>query len=219
MNMPIVTSNGRTFSQGGTVLDTVCARDAFDSQYELGQEIGRGGFSIVCQCRNRASKLDYAVKIVDLRPLRLRERFNPARLRREIDIMKKLRHPNIVEFIEGYETESQLLMVMELCPGQELFDVILARQSYSEADARPVFAQVTSALHYLHCLNIIHRDVKPENILVLNLPDERGLPVVKLLDFGLSKNAGAGSAAKTFVGTPCYLAPEVEYTSKGLGGT
>ena len=69
INMPIVTSNGRTFSQGGTVLDTVCARDAFDSQYELGQEIGRGGFSIVCQCRNRATKLDYAVKIVDLRPL------------------------------------------------------------------------------------------------------------------------------------------------------
>ena len=61
--------------------------------------------------------------------------------------------------------------------------------------------------------------VQPENILVLNQPDgQTGLPIVKLLDFGLSKNAG-GSAAKTFVGTPCYLAPEVEYTSKGLGGT
>jgi len=216
---PIITANGRTFSQGGTVLDTVCARDAFDNRYELGGEIGRGGFSVVHQCRHRQSQRDYAVKIVDLRPLRLRERFNPARLRREIDIMKKLRHPSIVEFIDGFETESQLLMVMELCPGQELFDVILARQCFSEADAKPIFSQVANAIYYLHCLNIIHRDVKPENILILDQPDERGLPVAKLLDFGLSKNAGAGSAAKTFVGTPCYLAPEVEFTAKGLGGT
>ena len=67
-------------------------------------------------------------------------------------------------------------------------------------------------------MSIIHRDIKPENVLILNDVDPHtGLPVAKLLDFGLSKNAGH-SIAKTFVGTPCYLAPEVEYTSKGLGG-
>ena len=67
-------------------------------------------------------------------------------------------------------------------------------------------------------MNIIHRDVKPENVLILNEPDPRtNLPIAKLLDFGLSKNAGH-SVAKTFVGTPCYLAPEVEFTSKGVGG-
>ena len=154
-----VTANGRTFSQGGTVLDAICERDAFEKKYELGSEIGRGGFSVVCQCRDRLTRQEFAVKMVDLRPLRLRERFNPARLRREVDIMKRLQHPSIVKFIEGFETESQLLMVMELCPGEELFDVILARQSFQEADAKPVFAQVTRALYYLHCLNIIHRDV------------------------------------------------------------
>lgn len=210
---------GRTFSQGGTVLDTICDRNAFYGKYEIGPEIGRGGFSTVYSCRQRQNQAQYAVKIVDLRPLRLREKFNPSRLRREVDIMKRLRHPNIVEFIEGFETEEQLLMVMELCPGEELFDVILARQRFSERDAKPVFAQVTGALYYLHCLNIIHRDVKPENILILNRKDNHGNIIAKLLDFGLSKNAGAGSAAKTFVGTPCYLSPEVEYTSKGLGGT
>ena len=68
-------------------------------------------------------------------------------------------------------------------------------------------------------MNILHRDIKPENVLLLHDPDpETGLPVAKLLDFGLSKNAGS-SIAKTFVGTPCYLAPEVEYTSRGIGGT
>eukprot|EP01031_Cornospumella_fuschlensis_P039621 gene39621-48235_t len=172
------------------------AQDDFNSRYELVREIGKGGFSTVYQCRKRSDGQDYAVKVIDLRPLRLRERFNPARLKREVDIMRRLDHPSIIRFVEVYEDADHLMMVMEYCPGQELFDVILARRHLSEDEARPIFAQVSRALYYLHTL-----------------------VVAKLLDFGLSKNANGGSAAKTFVGTPCYLAPEVEYTSKGLGGT
>jgi serine/threonine protein kinase len=134
--------------------------------------------------------------------------------------MKRLNHPNIIQFIEVYEDMDHLMMVMEYCPGNELFDVILARRFFNEDDARPIFAQICRALYYLHSLNIIHRDVKPENVLISNIINPAtGEAVAKLLDFGLSKNAAAGSAAKTFVGTPCYLAPEVEYTAKGLGGT
>ena len=197
------------------------ARDDFNTKYELMREIGRGGFSTVYQCRERSNINNvYAVKIIDLRPLRLRERFNPQRLRREVDIMKRLNHSNIVKFIEVFETPDSLMMVMEYCPGEELFDVILARKYFTEEDAKPIFVQITKALYYLHSLNIIHRDIKPENVLILHdLDPASNLPVAKLLDFGLSKNAGAGSAAKTFVGTPCYLSPEVEYTSKGIGGT
>ena len=157
---------------------------------------------------------------MDLRPLRLRERFNPARLRREVDIMKRLHHPNIIQFVDVFEDADHLMMIMEFCPGQELFDVILNRKFFQEEDAKPIFAQIARALFYLHSLNILHRDVKPENVLISSIPDPvTGGLVAKLLDFGLSKNAGTGSAAKTFVGTPCYVAPEVEYTSKGLGGT
>lgn len=131
----------------------------------------------------------------------MKERFNPSRLRREVDIIRQLRHPNIIQFVEVFENIDQLMIVMEYFPGKELFDVILARKYYSEEDAKPIFAQVARALHYLHCLNIIHRDVKPENILVSDSVDPRtGQYSVKILDFGLSKNAGAGSAAKTFVG-------------------
>ena len=208
-------SFGTVFSIGSVV-----ATNTFDSKYDIIKEIGRGGFSVVYQCQNKVTKETYAVKVIDLRPLRLRQRFNPARLRREVDIMRRLDHPNIIKFIEVYETTDQLMMIMEYCPGDELFDVILARKVFSEEDAKPIFAQVCKAIYYLHSLNIIHRDVKPENVLVLHNTDlHSGQTIIKLLDFGLSKNAGGGSAAKTFVGTPCYLAPEVEYTSKGLGGT
>ena len=111
---------------------------------------------------------DAVLQVVDLRPLRLRERFNPSRLRREVDIMRRLKHPNIIQFVDVFETADQLMMIMEYCPGDELFDVILARKFFMEEDAKPVFAQICRALFYLHSLNIIHRDIKPENVLVSN---------------------------------------------------
>ena len=80
--------------------------------------------------------------------------------------MRRLKHPNIIQFVDVFETADQLMMIMEYCPGDELFDVILARKFFSEEDAKPVFAQICRALFYLHSLNIIHRDIKPENVLV-----------------------------------------------------
>ena len=137
--------------------------------------------------------------------MRLRERFNPLRLRREVDIMKRLHHPSIIEFVDVFEDNDTLMMIMEFCPGRELFDVILERKYFEESDARPIFAQIARALFYLHSLNILHRDVKPENILVSSIPDHTGQVVAKLLDFGLSKNAGNGSAAKTTFSTGCAV--------------
>ena len=84
-----------------------------------------------------------------MRPLRLREKFSPQRLRREVDIMRKLRHPNIIQFVDVFETADQLLLVMEYAPGKELFDVILAKKSLPEIEARPIFAQVM-LLIYMH---------------------------------------------------------------------
>lgn len=192
----------------------------FGAKYEIQQEIGRGGFSVVYQCRSIVSGKSYAVKIIDLRPLRLRDSFDAMRLRREVDIMRQLRHPHIVQFEEVFESPDQLFVVMEYAPGYELFDAILSRGHFSESDAMPIFSQIARALLYLHNMNIIHRDIKPENVLVLKDPDPvTGAPVAKLLDFGLSKHTGLGSEAKTFVGTPCYLAPEVEFASKGSGAT
>jgi len=164
---------------------------------------------------------DFAVKLIDLRPLQLRENFNQTRLRREVEIMQRLEHPHII-ILEGvYENSTTLMLVLEYARGMELFDSILQRKRYSEQDARPIFTQIAQALSYLHSLNIIHRDVKPENVILLDsLSPEGFYPWAKLLDFGLSKMVGTeeGSAARTFVGTPCYLAPEVEARAYGRGG-
>ena len=103
-------------------------------------------------------------------------------------------------------------MGMEYIPGVELFDDILARKKYSENDARPVFNQIASAVGYLHERHIVHRDIKPENIKVIAGSGGQATSV-RLLDFGLSKDLNEGgmpSVGRTFVGTPCYLAPEVE---------
>jgi serine/threonine protein kinase len=118
-----------------------------------------------------------------------------------------------------------------------MLQVILEKNRFPEAEAKPIFYQIAAALNYMHRSDslvllsssslplplsngVIHRDIKPENILVLNdLDPKTGVPVIKILDFGLSKHTGGGSVAKTFVGTPCYLAPEVEQASLQNGSS
>ncbi|CAN0236762.1 unnamed protein product [Ectocarpus sp. 12 AP-2014] len=140
---------------------------------------------------------------------------------REVDIMRRLRHPNIIHLVEALDTPEQLVLILEYAPGVELFDAILSKTSFSESEARPVFVQVARALQYMHSKSIVHRDVKPENVMIVDRTAPDGLyPEAKLLDFGLSKAIDAdtgGSVARTFVGTPSYLAPEVEERKGGKG--
>jgi serine/threonine protein kinase len=139
------------------------ADDNFASKYEKLEEIGRGGFSVVYKCRDRISNEIYAVKVVDLRPLRLRERFNPARLRREVDIMRRLRNPNIIQFIAVYETPDQLLMVLEYAPGMELFDVILERRFFTGISI--FMFHFTNSYIFLLCIFEMRLDI--QNILTI----------------------------------------------------
>ena len=178
-------------------------------QYALHEEIGKGGYATVYRCTSLESGEDYAVKVIDLRPRKLQANFDQDRLLREVRIMQRLHHPNIVRLHEVQEYDERLFFVMEYAPGRELFESILDRGRFSEDDARPIMAQILSAVTYLHDLNIVHRDIKPENILLLT---NEGPPRIKLIDFGLSKIVGGAEQATTFVGTPQYYAPEVDPT-------
>jgi len=124
-------------------------------------------------------------------------------LKREIDIMKKLKHPNIISLENVFDEGDNLYLVIELATGGELFDQIIAKGSYSEKDAAVIVRQILDAVSYMHSHGIAHRDLKPENLLVT------GDGVIKISDFGLSKDFGSGENLKTSCGTPDYVAPEV----------
>ena len=110
----------------------------------------------------------------------------------------------------AYGDQDTVLLVMELVEGRELFDAILSRGKFDEPSARNIFSKLCQAVAYMHARNVIHRDVKPENVLVTGTNEDE----VKLVDFGLSKLVAGSmvgaSRAHTMVGTPSYLAPEIE---------
>jgi len=142
-----------------------------------------------------------AVKIIDKKMAEQDEK----RLRTEVEILKRVKHPNIVGLKELFETDDKLYLVMELVTGGELFDKIVEKGQYSEKEASTVVKKILSAVGYLHSIGITHRDLKPENLL-LKAEDDTG---VMLSDFGLSKIVTANTMMDTACGTPYYVAPEV----------
>jgi len=127
-------------------------------------------------------------------------------LSREIDIMKKVNHPNVLSLKEIFETGKQITLVMELVNGGELFFKIVDRGCYSEKDASNIVRQIINGVKYLHSLGIAHRDLKPENLLCSGESDNME---IKIADFGLSKIFAGGQRLETSCGTPDYAAPEV----------
>eukprot|EP01129_Flabellula_baltica_P011071 TRINITY_DN4770_c0_g1_i3.p1 TRINITY_DN4770_c0_g1~~TRINITY_DN4770_c0_g1_i3.p1 ORF type:complete len:401 (-),score=90.94 TRINITY_DN4770_c0_g1_i3:24-1226(-) len=168
------------------------------SRYNFGEELGRGGFSVVKRGTKRSNGKDYAIKIIE--KSEMDEDIDV--LRREIEIMKQLSHPNIISLEEVWETEDVMYLVMELVTGGELFDQIIENKKYSERDAVEIIKQILDAIAYMHENGIAHRDLKPENLLVA---DDGS---IKVTDFGLSKDYSL-ETLQTSCGTPDYVAPEV----------
>jgi len=174
-----------------------------EDRYELGKIIGRGAFSVVKVGISKATKKKCAVKCITKKLIDKKEM---TLLEREIDIMRKLRHPHIIQLIEVVDTAETLYLVLEFASGGELFDAIVNRGSYSETDAAKLIKQILEAILYIHNHGIAHRDLKPENLLLSNETSEP--EHIKIADFGLSKEFGVEQMA-TSCGTPDYVAPEV----------
>ena len=133
-------------------------------------------------------------------------------LRREIEIMRTVKHPNVILLADVFEDDRYIHLVMEMCTGGELFDRIIKKAEsiegrYSEKDAANIMQQILRGLEYCHNEhNVCHRDLKPENFLFKSEDSEEGL---KIIDFGLSRFSEDNMAMTTRVGTPYYIAPEV----------
>lgn len=170
--------------------------------YLLGKTLGEGAFGLVKCGTHITTGEKVAVKILDKTRMKEEEDdFN--RVKKEINILKKLRHKNVIQLYEIIESQNKLYLVIELCEGKELFDYIVDNQKLSEAEACKLFQDLIDGVEYLHSQNIVHRDLKPENLL---LDSERNL---KITDFGLSTVYSNENLLTTPCGTPSYAPPEM----------
>jgi len=204
---PASNGNGKHASKGGNP-DALPDRSdrPVEEFYVLGEELGKGGFSVVRKATNKATSTEVAIKFIDKKMIGNKEELEL--IQREIDIMKTVRHPNVLCLIERFETPERLALVMELVTGGELFYKIVDNGSYSENDAKNIVRQLVEGVVYLHNMGIAHRDLKPENLLCTD-GDPGVNMTIKIADFGLSKVFNDGSVLETSCGTPDYAAPEV----------
>ncbi|MBN3295906.1 KCC2G kinase, partial [Amia calva] len=164
----------------------------------------RGAFSVVRRCVKKSTGQEYAAKIINTKKLSARDH---QKLEREARICRLLKHPNIVRLHDSISEEGFHYLVFDLVTGGELFEDIVAREYYSEADASQCIHQILESVNHIHQHDIVHRDLKPENLL---LASKLKGAAVKLADFGLAIEVqGEQQAWFGFAGTPGYLSPEV----------
>ncbi|KAM4599077.1 calcium/calmodulin-dependent protein kinase type II subunit gamma isoform 4-T4 [Fundulus diaphanus] len=183
---------------------TLVTSTRFTDEYQLYEELGKGAFSVVRRCVKKSTGQEYAAKIINTKKLSGRDH---QKLEREARICRMLKHPNIVRLHESISEEGFHYLVFDLVTGGELFEDIVAREYYSEADASHCINQILESISHIHQHDIVHRDLKPENLL---LASKMKGAAVKLADFGLAIEVqGDQQAWFGFAGTPGYLSPEV----------
>ncbi|XP_032430412.1 calcium/calmodulin-dependent protein kinase type II subunit gamma isoform X7 [Xiphophorus hellerii] len=183
---------------------TTATSTRFTDEYQLYEELGKGAFSVVRRCVKKSSGQEYAAKIINTKKLSARDH---QKLEREARICRLLKHPNIVRLHDSISEEGFHYLVFDLVTGGELFEDIVAREYYSEADASHCISQILESVNHIHQHDIVHRDLKPENLL---LASKMKGAAVKLADFGLAIEVqGEQQAWFGFAGTPGYLSPEV----------
>lgn len=166
-----------------------CTPLLFHRRYELLEVIGSGAFGVVRKCRNRQTGELAAVKTIEKARVE-----NLENLQREIELLREVHHPHIIELYDVYDDALSLHLVTELCTGGELYDKVIEKAEndeghFSEEDAAILIRDILDAIRYIHDeLNIVHRDLKPENFL---LKDETDDADIKIIDFGLSRRNDA----------------------------
>ena len=176
--------------------------DDFLSDYEIKETIGKGTFSVVKLGINKITKEKVAIKI--LKKKKMQKSKDKSRLEREISILKRLNHINVIKIYKITEELENYYIVMEYCENGELFNYIVAHQRLSEEETSYFFYQLINGLDYIHHKNIVHRDLKPENLLLSK--DN----ILKIVDFGLSNYYYLdGKLLSTPCGSPCYASPEM----------
>ncbi|XP_026398196.1 calcium-dependent protein kinase 3-like [Papaver somniferum] len=187
---------------------------SFDDRYKLGKELGSGNNGVVRECYDKKNKQTCACKSIAKE--RLVKPDDIPNVKLEVDIMKRLSgHSNIVNLKEVYEDANSFHLVMELCAGGDLYHHMQKSKRLSEFNARLLFRQLVLVVAYCHENGVVHRDLKPGNILLATKGSKRN---IKLTDFGIATYFQPGETLQKGTGTPHYVAPEV-LTGKGYNNT
>uniref|UniRef100_A0A2K6RX21 Death associated protein kinase 3 n=1 Tax=Rhinopithecus roxellana TaxID=61622 RepID=A0A2K6RX21_RHIRO len=185
-----------------------------EDHYEMGEELGSGQFAIVRKCRQKGTGKEYAAKFIKKRRLSSSRRgVSREEIEREVNILREIRHPNIITLHDIFENKTDVVLILELVSGGELFDFLAEKESLTEDEATQFLKQILDGVHYLHSKRIAHFDLKPENIMLLdkNVPNPR----IKLIDFGIAHKIEAGNEFKNIFGTPEFVG---EALPSGLSG-
>ncbi|PSC72461.1 calcium-dependent kinase 1 [Micractinium conductrix] len=175
------------------------------SRYKFMRVLGTGHYGVTYLCSSLKSGELVAIKALD----KLHPEYERDLACEEILILAAVSdHPNVVDMHEVWEDASYLYIVMEACMGGELFDMVIERKHFTEADAASITAAVLSVMQHCHSKGIIHRDLKPENFLLLR-EGELSADNLRAIDFGLSKFVELDGICRSCVGSSYYVAPEV----------
>ncbi|XP_051979466.1 NUAK family SNF1-like kinase 2 [Xyrauchen texanus] len=169
-------------------------------RYDFLETLGTGTYGRVKKATDRTGR---TVAIKSIRKEKIKDEQDLIHIRREIEIMSSLSHPHIITINEVFENKDKIVIVMEYASKGDLYDYISDRQTITETEARHVFRQIVSAVHYCHRNGIVHRDLKLENILL----DGNGN--IKIADFGLSNLYQRDKFLQTYCGSPLYASPEI----------
>eukprot|EP00667_Euglena_gracilis_P017579 EG_transcript_18560 len=179
------------------------ASERIEQHYRLGEPLGRGAYGVVSRCTHLLTGNDFAVKAISKRMAGSR---GLRAVYSEVEILQLLRHCNIVELVETFESPDSLYIVLELVSGGELLTQVVGLPRYTENLAKRILASLLHAVEFMHKKGVVHRDLKPANLLWSRPTIES---VIKVADFGFSKLIGEERFLSGVVGTVAFMAPEV----------
>ena len=169
-------------------------------EYILGKTLGTGSFGQVRLAKHKPTKQTRAIKILKKSQIKMENLIN------EISILSKLSHPSIMQIYEIFEDSVNIYIISEYCKGGELFDIISQKGSFTEKEACLIMKQLMSGICYCHQNGIVHKDLKPENII---LDDESEDLSIKIIDWGCAKTLNKKEKLHSVDGTSYYIAPEI----------
>jgi len=182
----------------------------YAEHYDQRKELGRGKFGVVYHVKDKSTDRCYAAKHIRIRKMEQKEK-----VVEEINLLKKFSNPHIIRFIEAFENPGEVILIMEYLDGGELFERVADEDfNLTESDCCLFMRQICRGVQYLHNHNIVHLDLKPENVVCT----QKDNTTVKIIDFGTAKQLDPGDRVKVLCGTPEFVAPEVvryDYISTG----